>query len=163
MIDHRAQSRRVRIAVWFGTILPLPFIVGAFVLGWRLARLPDDAEIYAKFRLLSGMLFALGFALGLRGAILALVYPSRSQRIAEIAVVVFGCGNIVAAFNITRFISAGNWPFGDSVLGPLIVPVVLWIFSILLMVNSARLKRSEAVKVKAGESKEEQPLHLSLP
>lgn len=127
------QTARL-LCLWLVELVSLPFLVGAAVMVWNFARLPESVGTLARAQLLQAVLFAFGFALGLMGTGVALAFRRRHIRVLGTATALFGCAHISLAFVVRRFVEE-YVPGAGATLLPFIVPAALWVYSVVLAIR----------------------------
>jgi len=164
VIDNTIGSRERRRCLGLltlrlaGPALALPFLVGGVVLAWELNRLPSSAGQLATSQLLSAMLFAFGFFMGLLGAASSVTARTPGGRVLDTAMTLFGCSHIILSFAIRR--SAEASVFGNTTpIAPFVLPIALWAYSVWLAVRAHGL--DSQADDSATSAEQQQPLSQS--
>ncbi len=152
----------VRLGQAAAIVVAAPFLVGAVLLWLRLGQLPPTAGHLARAQILGSALFASGVGLGIVGAAFALSARAPHQRILCTALTLFGLSHTLFAFYVRYAIEASSARSRPPVL-PLVVPVTLWAYSVLLAFRAPKLAAAQKAKASSEEVSEEQLQPLSRP
>ena len=160
-MSNKPENNIIMARLGFGTamIVSLPFLIGAIMLGWKFVRVPDAAGSLVKGQVLEALLFAFGFALGLVGTAVALSSKSAYRRMLGTATTLFGCAHIVLGLAVMRVVEEHITKSGISPSLHLIIPTILWAYSVYLAIRAPGLTDQEESEL----SREEQPQLLSQP
>ncbi len=142
-------------------MLAAPFVAGAASLWWKLSHLPGTAGHLARAQILGAALFAFGVGLGIIGATFALTAGAVHRRVLCMALTLFGLSHVIFGLYVRHAIEATTTNSEPPLL-PIVVPVALWAYSVVLAFRAPRLAAEQ--RAMAQEAiKEEQPQLLSRP
>jgi len=161
----KAKTRRPRWATASqaaGIALAAPFGAGAVSLWWKLAHLPSMAGHLARAQILGAALFSFGVALGLIGATFTLTAVAAHRRVLCMALTLFGLSHVIFGLYVRHAIEATATNSEPPVL-PLLIPVALWAYSVVLAFRAPKLAAAQKAKAAEQEIREEQPQLLSRP
>lgn len=146
------QQSHWRLALWLGLLAAAPFWAGAIALALRAVTLPEKAGNLARVQVWEGTVFALGLAVGLTGAAIALSAISRRARGLGTSLVLLGTASIALSFAMGRSVEDPNaaWPF--------MLPPLLAFLALMVLLDFLR-----PVELQSDEVSEEQRQPLSRP
>ena len=142
-------------------VVAAPFLAGAGSLWWKLGHLPGAAGHLAKAQVLGAALFAFGVGLGIIGAAFTLAARTLHRRTLCTALTLFGLSHILFGFYVRYAIEATATNSQPPTL-PVVIPVALWAYSVLLAFKAPRLAAAQKAKAEE-EVSQEQPQLLSRP
>jgi succinate dehydrogenase/fumarate reductase cytochrome b subunit len=143
-------------------LVAAPFLVGAVVIAWQLAGLPNTAGRLMMAKLLEASMFSFGLSLGIAGSVLALTAFSPCRRILGAAMTLFGCSHIMLGFFVRQSIEEAAVS-GEPFMLPIIVPIVLWAYSTWLAIRARGVEEPSLQARYLEQITEGQPQPLSRP
>ena len=155
----RERVAWARLGLVAAVVIAAPFLVGAGALWWKLWHLPSMAGHLARAQVLGAALFAFGIGLGIIGAAFTLSARTVHRRVLCTALTLFGLSHVVFGFYVRYAIEATTINSDPPTL-PVVIPVALWAYSVLLAFRAPRLAAAQKPEPEE-EVKEEQPQLLS--
>lgn len=118
-------------------LLSIPFWIGAVVLSWDAAHLPEKAGSLARARCWQSSVFAFGLACGITGSAVALCLRSSRARALGVAGTLLGFAGVSLSLIMGWYIDRAGAARSVSLL-PFAVPSVLVFAALMVLLNSVK-------------------------
>ena len=122
----------------------MPFWIGAAVLAWDAANLPEKAGNLARARCWQSPVFALGLACGITGSAVALCLRSARARALGIAGTLLGFAGVLLSLIMGWYIDRAGAARSVSLL-PFAVPSALVFAALMVLLNTVKFTDDSSV------------------